>query len=186
MTDITIHSIAGYCSEKALWKLLVDLSSEISESDYDDWKILMPDSVTLDGENFCIEKKSSSNPTIEFYPPEGIENFGESGFVWSLGAMVCYASSGHYVFGGRGGVYQRSHPLVELPTLKKEHFALSTIVKRCLCYSPSQRISLKELHAFAVKGLETNVQKIRTKNFNEPKGIISSVSPNDTWPEQMR
>ena len=186
MSDITIQSIAGYCNEKALWKLLVNLSTEMLQDNSKDWKVLMPGMVTVDGEDFRMENETCQNATTEFYPPEGIENYGESGFVWSLGALVCYASSGHYVFGGRGGAYQRSHPKVKLPTLKKEHSTLSTIVKRCLCYSPSQRISLKELHTIAVKGLDSNEQACRIKRICEPdETSISPNCPDDTWPEKM-
>lgn len=186
MSDITIQSIAGYCNEKALWKLLVNLSTEMLQDNSNDWMVLMPDLVTVDGEEFRMEDKTPQNPVTEFYPPEGIENYGEAGFVWSLGALVCYASSGHYVFGGRGGIYQRSHPKVELPTLKKEHSALTATVKRCLCYFPSQRISLRELHTIAVKGLNSNEQTSRIKRICESDGAsFSPKCPDDTWPEKM-
>jgi serine/threonine protein kinase len=126
------------------------------------------------------------NPDYAFYPPEGIGDYGESGFVWSLGALTCYASSGHYVFGGRGGVYQYNHPEVELPTLRKEHFALTPIVKRCLCYSPSQRISINELHTIAIKGLESINQLSRVKRSIEPSETENPPEcSDDTWLEKM-
>lgn len=186
MTNSTIHSIAGYCNERALWKLLVDLSADNTKDGVKEWKVLMPGLVIVDGEDFRIGEISSSNPDPEFFPPEGVDNYGESGFVWSLGALICYASSGHYVFGGQGGVYQRSHPQVELPTLKKEFSALSPVVKRCLCYTPSQRVSIKELHTIAIKGLDTNEKKGRVKRAKELSGtIIPSDSQDDIWPEKM-
>lgn len=186
MNKNTIHSIAGYCSEKALWKLLVDLITDALRNVSESWIVLTPDHVIVDGEEFYIDSNTSSEPLTEFIPPEGIENYGESGYVWSLGALVCYASSGHYIFGGRGGAYQHSKPKVELPALRKEHSNLDAIVKRCLCYSPSQRISLNELLELANKGLESNNQKTRVKQSKElEKTNMPSLTTNESWPEKM-
>ena len=182
----TIHSLAGYCNEKVLWKLLVDLSSEVLIGISEDRKVLMPDIVIIDGDDFHIDLENIKKQETEFYPPEGIKNYGEAGYVWSLGALVCYASSGHFVFGGRGGAYQHSNPKVELPTLRKEHSALSAIVKRCLCHSPSQRINLKELHTLALKGLDSNNQASRMKRLNNSNESNNSPGySEDIWPEKM-
>lgn len=187
MTDrITIHSVAGYCNEKTLWKLLVDLTAEKKEDCSEEWKVPMPERIVVDGDDFIIDSNEPKEVAVEFYPPEGIDNYDEAGYVWSLGALVCYASSGHYIFGGRGGAYQGSNPNVELPTLRKEHSSLSPLIKKCLCYSPSQRISLNELHAQAVLGFESINHMGRVKREDEHND--SSTSPEDsdfTWPEKM-
>lgn len=186
MSDVNIHSIAGFCNEKALWKMLVDLSSQLLDEPSKTCKVITPEMVIIDGEDFRLNDETTQDQSTEFYPPEGIENSGSEGLVWSLAALVCYASSGHYVFGGRGGSYQRSHPKVELPTLKKEHSGLAALVKWSLCYTPSQRISLSDLHATAVKGLESNAQMSRVKRVNESsEDTSSSDMMNDTWPEKM-
>lgn len=186
MTDMTIHSIAGYCTAKALWKLFVDVSHELLNVDSKNFKVLMPEMVMVDGDAFRLNNETPQNITMEFCPPEGIETYGEEGFVWSLGAIVCYASSGHYVFGGRGGVYQRDHPSVELPTLKKEHVALTPLVKRCLCFTPSQRIRLDELHAIALKGFQSNQLNKRVRRIKEiEEESVSSTNLDDRWPEKM-
>ena len=186
MNNNTIHSIAGYCSEKALWKLLVDLITNAISNKSEIGRVLTPDRVIVDGDGFCVDSNISSEPLTEFIPPEGIENYGESGFIWSLGALVCYASSGHYLFGGRGGAYQRNKPKVELPALRKEHSPLDALVKRCLCYSPSQRITLNELLEHANKGLESNNLKNRVKQSKESgKANMPSLTTNESWPEKM-
>lgn len=186
MNDITIHSIAGFCCEKALWRILADLASQLLDEPSNTRKALVPEMVLIDGEHFRLNDVMPQNPSTEFYPPEGMGNSGSEGFVWSLAALVCYASSGHYVFGGRGGSYQHSHPQVELPTLKKEHSALAALVKRGLCYSPSQRISLSELHAAAIKGLESNAQKNRIKRSCEPNnGSAPPETTDGAWPDEM-
>lgn len=184
---MTIHSIAGYCSEKALWKMLVDLITDALRNVSERWSVLTPDNVIIDGEDFHVDSKISIEPLSEFIPPEGIENYGESGYIWSLGALVCYASSGHYIFGGRGGVYQRNKPKVELPTLRKEHSNIDGVIKRCLCYSSSQRITLNELLELANKGFESNNQKNRIKQSKESGKACSSFSfdKDESWPENM-
>ena len=186
MTDMTIRSIAGFCNEKALWKMLVDLSSILLGEMSKVRKVITPEMVIIDGEDFRLNDEIPQSQSTEFYPPEGIENSGSEGLVWSLAALICYASSGHYVFGGRGGIYQRSHPKVELPTLKKEHSGLAALVKRSLCYTPSQRISLNDLHTVAVQGLESNAQMSRIKRMNVPgEDVASSDMIDDIWPDKM-
>ena len=183
---MSISTMAGFCNEQALWKLLVDLASYQIECNSPKWLIPAPEFVLVDGDGFRIDKNGAKEQTIEFYPPEGRNDYTEASFVWSLGALVCYASSGHYVFGGRGGAYQHDKPDVDLPTLRKEHSALTPIVKRCLRYSPSDRISLKELRELAVKGLESNNQMSRLKRSIESSEMIDSPEYiDDVWPEEM-
>lgn len=183
---MNISTIAGFCNEQALWKLLVDLVSNQIERNSSKWMIPAPEFVLVDGDGFRIDKNGAKDQTIEFYPPEGRNNYTEASFVWSLGALVCYASSGHYVFGGRGGAYQHNKPDIYLPELRKEHSALTPVVKRCLCYSPSERISLKELHDIAVKGLESNNQTSRVKRpIVSIEMIHSPKCIDDVWPEKM-
>lgn len=185
-SKITIHSVAGYCYLSALWKMLVDLSRGLLENKFVEKKILMPDAIIIDGDAFQIIDQDTSAPTVEFYPPEGIEIINEASLVWSLGALVCYASSGHYIFGGRGGIYQHDHPTVGLPVLRKEHSELTALIQRCLCYSPAQRITLKDLYEQACKGLE--ISEKRTRPEIKKKGNVSENSifiADDVWPEKM-
>ena len=178
---MNISTMAGFCNEQALWKLLADLTCDSSK-----WMIPAPELILVDGDGFRFDKEGTREQATVFYPPEGCNNYTEAGFVWSLGALVCYASSGHYVFGGRGGAYQHEKPDVDLPTLRKEHSALTPIVKRCLCYSPSDRINLKELRDLAVKGLESSNQISRLKRLIDSSEMIDSPECiDDVWPEKM-
>lgn len=165
--------------------MIVDLTSDMLAEQLKTWIVINPGIVLIDEENFRIDSNIPVADTVEFYPPEGIEKYGEEGFVWSLGALVCYASSGHYVFGGRGGSYQHDHPNVELPTLRKEHTALTAIVKGCLCYSSSQRMKLRELHDLAIKGLASCNQTNRVKRLKEPGESRLLKYSDDVWPEIM-
>jgi len=183
---MTIKSVAGYCFESALWKILLDLSKDSEDRKDKDWQIVTPDNVWIEGEDFLVANNGLQVPLKEFYPPEGIENLDEAGMVWSLGALVCYASSGHCIFGGSGGAYQRCHPAVELPVLRKEHCALTPLVQKCLNYSPAKRIRLKDIHTAAIEGLKASKMKKRVvieADQPETKDLVN-VS-NDVWPEEM-
>ena len=98
----------------------------------------------------------------EFCAPEGLAS--ETATVWSLGALLCYASSGHLIFGGSGSLYQGKHPDVKLPVLQKKHSSLTPIVQRCLANSPEKRISLDEMVIEARKGLELCKKRTRSKS----------------------
>ena len=186
MTEMNLHAIAGFCSEEALWKMLRDMTSALLDHPDGERAVLMPEKVIVDGDRFLISKESTQHPATEFYPPEGIKDYGDAGTVWSLGALICYASSGHYVFGGRGGAYQQSNPKAELPTLRKEHSALTAVIKQCLCYSPSQRISLSALHTAAVEGCQQSKQRARVLSNTKKKGGNGCPdSEDDGWPERM-
>ena len=183
---MTVRSVAGYCFESALWKILLDISKDSGNRDDKDWQIVTPDNVIIEGEDFLISKSELQVPSKEFYPPEGVENLDEAGMVWSLGALVCYASSGHCIFGGSGGAYQHSHPTVGLPVLRKEHSALTPLVQKCLNYSPKERISLKDVHAAAEEGLKASKMKERTAIRPEQTEVRDFVKvSNDLWPEEM-
>ena len=183
MREMTLQAVAGYCYETMLWKLLADLSDELQRALPEG--CLTPDDVTLDGEDFHVAPQGQKTPSA-FCPPEGGGCHNEAALVWSLGALVCYASSGHCIFGGQGGRYQRSHPTVALPALRKEHAALTPLVRRCLCYSPGQRISLKTLHEQALQGLRTAQQQAR---MAQRKSSLSAAEDPDVadhvWPDDF-
>ena len=184
---LTVCSIAGYCSVTTLWKIILDLSSELLDKKSEYNKVLISNTVEIDGEDFHIADDNSKELVTEFNPPERLEEFNEAALVWSLGALVCYASSGHYVFGGRGGFYQAEHPDVELPVLRKDHSSITPLVQRCLCYSPNQRISLKELNDLALRGYEEakTTRRIETQQANS-EDLAPSNEPLDyVWPEKM-
>lgn len=178
---MTLKSIAGYCIEEALWKFLIDIASEIQEK-----KLVMegidPDMVVIENEDFHLESISNAIPS--FCAPEG--EAGEAAMVWSLGALLCYASSGHLIFGGRGSLYQSKYPLVKLPILQKKHSSLTPLVQRCLVCSPEKRINMRELVIEARNGLELCKKRVRSKSNAEVKQEQPAASSIDErWPEEM-
>ena len=178
---LTLKSIAGYCIEEALWKLAIDIASELQEKKCYAAGI-DPDMVVIDNDEFHLVPKDNVMP--EFCAPEGLAS--ETATVWSLGALLCYASSGHLIFGGSGSLYQVKHPSVKLPVLQKKHSSLTPIVQRCLANSPEKRISLDELVIEARKGMELCKKRTRSKsNAKVDKKHLITTSLDERWPEEM-
>ena len=179
--SLTLKSIAGYCIEEALWKFVIDIVSEIQEK-----KFVLggidPDMVVIENEDFHIQPKENVMPS--FCAPEGKPS--EAAMVWSLGALLCYASSGHLIFGGSGSLYQSKHPAVKLPVLQKKHSSLTPFVQCCLTFSPEKRITLDELVIEARNGLELCKKRVRGKSDVKVEMDHPMVSNLDErWPEEM-
>ena len=179
--SLTLKSIAGYCIEEALWKFVIDIVSEIHDK-----KFVLggidPDMVVIENEDFHIQPKENVMPS--FCAPEGESS--EAAMVWSIGALLCYASSGHLIFGGCGSLYQSKHPDVKLPALQKKHSSLTPLVQRCLTYSTEERISLDELVIEARKGLELCKKRVRSKSdvkVEQKHPMVSCLD--ERWPEEM-
>lgn len=178
---LTLKSIAGYCIEEALWKFIIDIVAEIQEKGL----VLPgidPDMIIIENEDFHLVHKE--NIMSSFCAPE--EETSEAAMVWALGALLCYASSGHLIFGGSGSLYQRKHPSVKLPVLQKKHSSLTSLVQHCLEYDPKNRISLNEMVIEAKNGLELCKKRTRCKsNVNVEKEHPTISSLDERWPEEM-
>ena len=79
---LSVHSIAGFCNEKAIWKMVADLSSNVLAEQLKTWIVINPGIVLVDGENFRIDANIHEADIVAFYPPEGTEKYGEEGYVW--------------------------------------------------------------------------------------------------------
>lgn len=178
---IILADIAGLCPEEAIWKMLVDLSVLSKDKEIN----LSPISIIVDGQSFL--PADNANIWKEFQAPESEdgEKTTEQQMVWVLGALAYYMSSGHFVFGGHGGPYQKMHPDVPLPVLQKRHRALSDIVQRCLCARPDERPDLNELQKWTVKGLEMCLKNRREREDNIQEKEMKKFDVNDSWPEEM-
>ena len=178
---LTLKSIAGYCIEEALWKFVIDIVAEIQEKGL----VLAgidPDMIVIENEDFHLVHKDNIMPS--FCAPE--EEHSEAAIVWALGALLCYASSGHLIFGGSGSLYQKKHPSVKLPVLQKKHNSLTPLVQHCLVYEPKNRISLNDMVIEAKNGLELCKKRARRKsNIKVEKEHLAISSLDERWPEEM-
>lgn len=184
---MTIRDIAGFCPEEAVWKMMADVSEFLlkEENCYG----LTPDSIVLDGNTFMVETDGDcKSPSIEYLAPEQ-DNEGKTEtaqIVWSLGAVAYYMATGHIVFGGHGGNYQKGHPSVALPVLPKGIQALTPVLQKCLCYAPEERIKLKELKELVQKGLNACEKKQRRQADSTAKEPVKEVNNiGEKWPEEM-
>ncbi len=180
----TIRDIAGFCPEDAIWKMMYDISGLLIQ-DEDDY-VLTPDSVVIDGQMFIVEDNHDS--VSEFIAPEHKvghkPNAQEQ--VWTLGAIAYYVATGHIVFGGYGGRYQKEHPLIALPILPKGLLNLTSVLHQCLCYTPEERINLKKLNDLSQAGL-LNCEQIHRQELvlKEEEIKENKKQCGEKWPEKM-
>lgn len=181
---VTTRDIAGFCPEEAVWKMLVDISGFLLREKVN--CVLTPDSIVIDGNTFMIE--AGHEIIDEFLSPEqtDMSKTDLPQMVWALGALAFYLATGHVLFGGHGGHYQKEHPSVALPVLPKGFQAMTPMVQRCLCFVPEERITMKELNSLSQKGLTEcgQLQRRRTMQLTKTpfKGVQHS---SEKWPEQM-
>ena len=175
--ELKLRDIAGFCPEEAVWKMLADICGLLLREDAS--YALTPDSIVIDGDTFMV--KTGNDISQEFVAPDqDKENVPETAqMVWSLGAVAYDMATGHVIFGGRGGDYQKEHPSVPLPVL-------NSVVHRCLCHNPQERISLQELKTLATNGRE-NCLRQRQEEAKMPEQPNNQTAKQliDNWPEEM-
>ena len=143
MTEkIRIRDIAGFCPEEAVWKMMIDISHLIS-----DVKMVTqpnPDSILVDGDAFIID--TDIDEIDAFLAPEqyDVDKKDIKQAVWALGATAYFMATGHVIFGGFGGKYQKNHPNVPLPNMPKTLHSLTPVIHKCITCVPSERISLED------------------------------------------
>ena len=181
---MTIRDIAGFCPEEAIWKMMVDVSSFLLKDEKSCF--LSPDSVTVDGSTFIVE--SDNKTSNEFLAPEynGAQKPDTKQMIWSLGAIAYYMATGHIVFGGHGGSYQKEHSSILLPILPKGLQALTPVLHKCLCYDPKERINLKDLKDLSFNGWGTCEKQQRERTIvvkENTEKVICNLD--EKWPEKM-
>ncbi len=181
---MTIRDIAGFCPEEAVWKMMADVSGYLLQDSAG--YVLTPDSIMIDGKMFLVER--GHDILNEFMAPEqnDEQQLNTAQMVWSLGAVGYYMATGHILFGGHGGYYQKKHPLVALPALPKGMQTLTAVLQKCLCYAPADRINIKALNELSLKGLNTCERQQRNRSsqvVNEEEKKVKNSG--EKWPEKM-
>ena len=184
-SQMTIRDIAGFCPEEAVWKMIADVSECLLKDDIGHG--ISPNSVLVDGNTFTLN--ATQHTETEFNAPEHHESRqpDEKEKVWALGAIAYYASTGHFIFGGHGGRYQKEHPSVPLPALPKGLQSLTQVLQKCLCYDSMERIGLKDLSTLARKALEKcgEQRRKKAKTAQEDRKENNFNYTGEQWPEEM-
>lgn len=176
---ITLNEVAGYVTEKSIWKLLLDLSTA-------DGNLFLcsPEQIEIDENHFTlVNRTKKKNTKTPFAPPEhnGIKT--ETTEVWALGAMAFYALMGVDVLEGKGGEAQTE--AVNIPRISSTHCSpiLSDTIYHCLSYSPSQRPTMAQLRNIATERL--NAKELPSKQLTLSSGEKYRNSLVKFWPEEM-
>jgi len=176
--NLTLDSIAGYCSERLAWMLV----AKIAELHQQLQGMVNPFCLCVEGTGFELnaDALTSSNET-PYAAPEGTK--GEASDVWSMAATVFYVVMGCNVMNGEGGVAQR--PDSVLPWMRSEMPELSQLIVDCLAYEPSSRPTMASLAALAQNGIR--VAKEREGEHPRQKVTIQRPQANIdlNWPEEM-
>lgn len=169
---MTVDNIAGYCFESTLWRILCDITSNrefnITPTHY---PLIRSNNLLICNESFEIASQT--------------QLCSESDAIWHIGALISYLSSGHPIFGGKGKEFHDKHPSIQLPSLRKEHSALTPIVHSCLNANESQRISFAELKKQALIGYNDCIKREKIRIELPQKQSTTSISHNEMWPEAM-
>ncbi len=162
---LRLDDIAGYVSERNVWKLLLTLSDVSKE--YDLAQLTAKDIYVEDNE-FHIKKSGDGQIS---------ENA-----VWNIGALAFYALMGVEVFGGRAAGELAD---ADVPRISSSHAGdeLSSLLASCLSSDSSDRPDLASINAKAKSVLEHKPH--RSKSIVTDSGRRYSESLVKFWPEEM-
>ena len=201
MKHLTLHTLAGYATESALWQLKDDLCRIITNNPTITAHDLIPDRIVVEGKQFVwLAEEQSMAHNDKFTAPELLVGsktaksdqshpLSSAALVWTVGALLCYCSSGRYVFGGKGGKYQLNHPDVLLPPLRKEHESLVDVVHACMLANPDKRITIAQLKDIRPSNTlcqkETRLSQSVSINKIVTSKELSKQNNSSVWPEEF-
>jgi hypothetical protein len=182
--EITIRDIAGFCPEEAVWKMMADVSGVLLKET--NGAVIHPDAILVDGDTFFLENRTTPDSTFLAPEQESSQKPDTEQMVWALGATAYFMATGHIIFGGFGGQYQRQHPAVALPMLSKSMYELTPVLHRCLQQKPTERIRLEELKGLADNGLVACNKRTRESHVQKMQELTHIAKcQGERWPEQM-
>ena len=178
--ELTLNDIAGNTTERTVWQLLLSLAGcgngELSG--------VSPQRVVITENTFLL--KAGQETSSAFAAPETFAGGGtpqESSEVWSIGALAFYASTGTNVFEGKGGETQTAE--TRIPRISSTHAGrdLSTLIWRCLSFSPNDRPTKSEIVHQAEEALHRPA--VSRKRLTGMAGKSYERSLVTFWPEEM-
>ena len=184
--NITLSQIAGYATERAVWRLLLDLSDYCSDGELCGVTandiIVSDSSFSLDKHRDSIDNKAGNFSSPEsFYDVSIAKN--EASCIWTLGALAFYAITGMDVLEGKGGCTQNKD--TNIPRISSAYATeqLSALIRQCLSYSPSERPSRNTILLAAKDALEKPASPRKRLITNNGRSYCTSIVK--FWPEEM-
>ena len=181
--ELTLKDIAGYATERMVWQLMLYLSDGCNQGKLYD---ISPDRIIIQGKDFLLNNNGAAPAGKAFAAPESFSHktvLQEVSDVWTMGALAFYAITGTDVFEGKGGETQDRD--TEVPRLSSAHASqdLSTLVRRCLNYTPGERPARDEIRQMAQEKLAVRTLPSKKLLGKVGKGYTSSLIK--FWPEEM-
>lgn len=177
---------AGHCNESSAWQIIKEISQQLIEHKQ---HVVNPFIIEI-GEDGHFTLMPSETQASGFDAPEVNNNQRtEASAVWSLGATVFHIVMGLQVMNGKGGTGQSETS--RLPYMRSEWPVMSELVQKCLCYQPSQRLTLQQVLGIATEQYNRCKEEIRRgpkfKQASEttPNGMINASDDMAFWPETM-
>ncbi len=161
---MTLKDIAGYVTERNVWRLLLTLSDK--EAKYD-LKNLTPGDIRIAGDDY------------EITPAE--KPVRDRDAVRSVGALAFYALMGVEAFADADNISEKDM----IPRISSSHCssALSSLIHNCLSHNPSLRPDMDVIHESAAAALAKEI--IIPKAMVTGSGRSYSESLVRFWPEEM-
>lgn len=182
--------IAGFCTEKEVWKFLRDVSESLRylhEMGYVHGD-LTPANILISKDRYviCDFDRQDDKVSLAYTPPEWDKkgrHVTSKSDIWSLGASAFNLLMGVCIFSGRGGKEQTEKTPV--PSLRTDRFseALSSLIKECLSCHPEDRPDADDIINIAKEQLEKGFDASRHGNRKvrtEPATVKDIY-----WPEEM-
>lgn len=182
---ITMKDIAGYATERMVWQMMQNLSSRLSPGELGG---VAPQTICIKGNDFLLSDKLSDVEAAKaFAAPETFtkrpESQSEKSLVWTLGALSFYLITGTDVFEGKGGETQTD--VTEVPRISSAHASgkLSSLIRQCLSYSPTERPTKEDIQRQAKEALAEPI--VPSKRLAGQSGKSYKTSLIKFWPEEM-
>ena len=184
--EITLNDIAGYATEKTVWQLILALSDYCSQGQL---RGIDADEIIVSDSEFMVNRhsKPTGHTKYRFAAPESFQNTmadnAKAAAIWSLGALAFYAITGMDVFEGKGGYTQTKE--TNIPRIGSAYASepLSSLIRRCLSYSPADRPSAEHVTHLAKEALSTPIAPRRRLANNSGRCYATSLVK--FWPEEM-
>lgn len=174
--NITLNVISGFATEETAWKVLSDVSAELSliHNRGEAYGNVNTQNIFLDDNgrfHLSPSPKSNSKGTT-------------ASDIWGLGATIFELLMGVPVFGGRGETAQTVR--TPIPSFRKDRYDenLGKLVSRCLSFHTNDRPDAITVSKAAADGLLKCNDKQKGRL---PKGeqSLSNTEILKFWPEKM-